>query len=231
VSKNEIAKAEAPALPSMYTREDDDIDSSALSIRKVYLMQDRSSLVRAKVASPGDVVAAHDSDDEGADFLIGGDEGRTSYIGFVLDRQRVVARIDGSDFEYLPNDYQRAADERDVWVGYNYLISVPEVDEYLPMKQLFIKTSGTKVYQKINTYIQVQRGLGLTDPVAVEFTVKELIGKASGQPYFALVPKHLTGDAIPKGQLEIAKRLQDAGAHLERFGASQDLAPVETAEM
>jgi hypothetical protein len=227
MSKSTEVATVTPNLPGMYERADDDINASDISVRKVYLMQDRSNLVRAKAASPGEVVAAHDSDDEGFDYLIG--EDRSSYIAFILDRQRVVARIEGSDFEYLPNDYQRAANERDVWVGFNYLIAVPEVDEYLPMKQLFIKTSGTRVYQKLNTYIQKAKGLGRTDPVAVEFTVKELIGKASNQPYFALIPKEVNDP--PKGQLEIANRMIAAGARLERFGASEDTAPVETADL
>ncbi len=231
MTKNEIATTEAPALPSMYTRQDDDFDSGSLSIRKVYLMQDRSGLVRAKVAQPGDVVVAHDSEDAGADFLIGGAEGRESYIAFILDYERFVARIDGGDFEYLPRDYQRGPDERDVWVGYNYLIAIPEVDEYLPVKQMFVKTSGTKVYQKINTYIKVAKGLGSQDPVAVEFKVREFIGKASKQPYFALVPRQLTGDEIPPGQLALAKQMLAAGAHLEKFGAGEDTAAVETADM
>ena len=228
MSKNEVATVEEPQLPTMYTRDDEDIDASAISVRKVYLMQDRSNLVRAQAASPGQVVAAHDSDDEGFDYLIDGED-RKSYIAFILDRQRVVARIEGSNFEYLPNDYQRAADERDVWVGFNYLIAVPEVDEYLPMKQLFIKTSGTRVYQKVNTYIQKAKGLGRTDPVAVEFTVKELVGKQSGEPYYALIPKEV--NEPPKGQLEIANRMVAAGARLERFGASEDTTPVETADL
>lgn len=225
------AVAEPPALPAIYTR-DDEITSADVILPKVYLMQDRSTQVKERNARGGDVILATDKDDAGFHFLIGGDEGRESFTAFILDRQRTVARIgdDGDSWEWLPSNYQRRPDERDVWVGFNYLVAIPDVDPFLPAKHLLIKTAGTRVYQKLNTMIQKARALGSPNPVAVKYTTAERVGRDSKQSFYVLIP--VEENNPDPDHLAIANQMIAGGARLETFGQSyEETTPVETSSL
>lgn len=232
MSKNTPAVAEPPALPAIYTRDDLEITSADVILPKVYLLQDRSTQVKLRNARGGDVILATDKDDTGFSFLIGGDEARESFTAFILDIQRTVARIgdDGDSWEWLPNNYQRQPSERDVWVGFNYLVAIPDVDPFLPAKHLLIKTAGTRVYQKLNTMIQKAKALGSPDPVAVTYTTAVRQGRDSKQDFYVLVP--VENNNPDPDHLAIAHDMIRNGARLETFGQSyEETTPVETSSL
>jgi hypothetical protein len=213
------------SLPSLYTG--DAVGISELEYPKVYVQADLSQLVKARITEPGDVILALGADDVSPDWLIGGPDKRDAFDAFILGRRRFVARQEqGGDIEWLPDDYQRTADDRDVWVGYRYLLAIPEVNEVLPASIMLWKTSGQGVYKKINTYIQMAQMQGVTDPVCVRFTVTQQVGRKSGKPYWALVPAYVK-DPAP-GQLAIAKQMLVLAGDFERGQSAEPAGDTPT---
>lgn len=224
--KNEVATTEAPALPALYDR-GSGISAADIEVQRIYVQADLSQLVKARITEPGDVVMALGADDVDPTWLIGGPDKRTSFDAFILARRRFVARTEsGGDIEWLPDDYQRAPGEQDVWEGFNYLVAVPEVNDLLPARMMLWKTAGAPVAKRVNTYILQAEMRGTTDPLCVTFTVAEKIGQRSKQRYYALVPK-LNPNPDPE-QLECAKRMLALGLSLG--GSSEPAAPAALPE-
>ena len=199
MAKSSLVAAAEAALPSLYA--DGPTNGSAdVEMPKVYVQADLSQLVKDRVTRPGDVILALSNDDVDPTWLIGEDpntgEVRESYRAYILASKRFVIRDvgGGTPWEYLDDNYQRQPDERDVWVGYNYLVAIPEANPLLPARQMFVKTAGTPVYKKINTYLEIAKINGSQDPVCVEFSVTKKRGRSSGQEYYALVPKQVAPD-------------------------------------
>lgn len=201
--KTEIIEAAAAALPALYA--DNQGGSADIEMPKVYLQADLSALVKARITEPGDVILALTNDDIDPTWLIGGDEGNDTYRAFILARKRFVIRDvgQGEPWEYLPDDYQRQPDDRDVWIGYNYLVSIPSASPLLPARHMFVKTAGNPVYKKINTFLEIANVKGSRDPVCVEFgtTVKH---NKKGIAYHAFTVKQVP-DPDPD-ELAIAKQ-------------------------
>lgn len=195
MAKNSPAPVTPAAMPSLYSNPAESaVDFGDTVVPKIYLMQPLSQLVAADVAKSGDAVMALSADDEGATHLIGGPEGRESFTAIILDRHRkVINTADG--FEYLPDDYVRGPDERDVWVGYNYLVLVPEIDPDVPAKWLLIKTAGAPVFKKINTLLSIHQARGNTDPLGIKVSTTKKTSRG-GQTYnvFTVAEATLTDD-------------------------------------
>lgn len=196
MAKNSPAVAAPAAMPSLYSNPtESSVDYGDLVVPKVYLMQPLSKMVESGVAKSGDAVMALDADDSSPEFLIGGPDNRESVTAIVLDRHRKVVNTADNGWEYLPDDYVRGADERDVWVGYNFLVLFPDVDPDVPAKWLLIKTAGAPVFKKINTLLSIKQARGDTDPLAIEVsTVKKT--SRGGQVYnaFSVTDATLTDD-------------------------------------
>lgn len=195
MASTDLAKAATAALPSLYG-DGPAVRATDVDMPKIYVQADLSQLVKDRITEPGDVIMALSNDDVDPHWLVGGEEGRESFRAYILASKRFVIRDlgGGNPWEFLPDDYTRAADEQDVWVGFNYLVSIPDVDPVLPARLMLVKTSGTPVYRKINTYLEMAKINGSQDPVCVEFSVAKKRGRKSGQEYYALVPKQVQPD-------------------------------------
>ncbi len=212
MSKTEVATVETPALPALYDR-GSGITAADIEVQRIYVQADLSQLVRARITEPGDVIMALGADDADPTWLIGGPDKRTSFDAFILARRRFVARTEsGGDIEWLPDNYERAPGEMDVWEGFNYLVAVPEVSDLLPARLMLWKTAGTPVAKRINTYLLQAEMRGQTDPLCVTFSVQQKIGQKSKQQYYALVPKE--NKTPDPEQLECAKRMLSLGLGL-----------------
>ena len=181
-------------MPSLYSPGGSaDLDAGDLLMSKVYLMQDLSYLVKQRLFVPGDAVIAMAADDEGAKPLVTEDNPEATL--YILDRQRTVIRDEDGQFEFLANDYRPGPEERDVWVGFNYLVLAPDVDPDMPAKWLLIKTAGTFVYRRLNTIIEQASARGAEGPYAIKITTSKRANK-KGQEYavFQVAPSEGTDE-------------------------------------
>jgi len=218
MAKNSPAPVAPAAMPSLYSNPAESaVDFGDTVVPKIYLMQPLSQLVEAGVAKSGDAVMALSADDTGAQHLIGGPEGRDEFTAIVLDRHRkVINTADG--FEYLPDDYVRGPDERDVWVGYNFLVLIPEVDQDVPAKWLLIKTAGAPVFKKINTLLSIHQARGNTDPLAIKVSTTKKTSRG-GQVY----------NVFTVAEAPLSEAYKDLAYRAIERGAS--LGPQQTAGM
>lgn len=184
----------APPVPALYNR-DGGVDMRDVAIPNVYVMADLSKMVKARKAFPGEVVVAMSADGEGAQHLVEDGDKDKYFDAYVIGRKRTVIYDDGKGtFEYLDDDYVPKRDERDVWVGYNYLLYIPQYSPYLPVRCLFIKTSGIKGYKALNNYMMTADMEGQTDPLHIRFSVITDRGRKSGIEYYRLSPSVIPAD-------------------------------------
>lgn len=182
-ASTELAVTQAD-LPGLYEA----VDQDARMVPSIYLMQGLSTMVQDGIAKPGDAVLALGTSDLDPVFLVGGPDKRESFTAFVIARRLSYARYTGGDMEWLTKvefDAARAAGDRDAWTNFHYILAIPEIDAILPARILLTKTGGTKVARQVNTLLDRSIRAGSTDPIAVKFTVKEDVGRASGKKFHA----------------------------------------------
>ena len=202
----EVAIHTPAPLPAMYNPAD--IRSSDIKIPSIYTQQGLSQLVQSGDTKIGDVVVALSADDDEFEWLIGGPEKLESFVAFVIGLKRTVIRQpQGEQMTFLPNNYERAEGERDVWVGYTYLLAIPALELFrTPCRLMAIKTAGRGVFTKVNHMLETARLRGDGGkPLAVRFTAKEDTGTKSGQKYYKLVPGNVDAADLSEDDLATAE--------------------------
>lgn len=198
----DLAVQEAASLPALYG---DIHDEGDLQLSGIYVIAELSQMAKDRVAAPGDVVLALGSDDASPTHLIKQeDDPKGTFDAYVIARDSFVASTAGGQMTFLPKDYVRSPDERDVWNGYFYYIAIPDIDPAMPARMMLWRTAGMPVAKKINTFLLRSKAMNDTRPVHVRFGVTKRTGRRSGQPYWAL-----TVSPIPPGDdLDVALRQQ-----------------------
>ncbi len=201
----ELATVEAPALPALY----EPVHSSGdLQMSGIYVISELSNMARSRVAIPGDVVLALGSDDPSPTVLISQeDDPKGTFEAYVIARDSFVARAADGDMEFLPKDYVRYEDERDVWNGYFFYLTLPDFDAALPARIMLWRTAGTPVARMINTFMARAHAVEDYRPVRVAFGVQSAIARQSGKMYWKLNVKNLPLD--DEAGLKIALRQQE----------------------
>lgn len=194
---NEVSTITVPTnLPSMY----ESVDTADRQLPSIYLLQGLSQAVQNKIGQPGDVIVGLGADDPEPTFLIGGDSGNESFTAYILDRRRSYARFpQGGQMEWLTKDeYDEARrnQERDVWVNWHYIVSIPEVDEHVPMRLMLSRTAGLKASKALNFIIDKSLAMGAL-PVA-KFSVTEGTSRTTGSKYSMLMVT--SAEATQEGQ-------------------------------
>lgn len=204
MTDNLPATATPTALPALYARVNPQHDTI---VPMVLLQQDLSELVKARQTRPGDVVLALDSADTGAKWLINRDpdDPKPSFTAYVLGSERFVIHAPkGEDITYLPNDYERGPNDRDVWVGFRYYMYIPEYNSVARVR--LVKTAGMHTYRKINFFIEQAAMEGNFQPVNVKFTTLVKRG-GGGHEYYVLEPQRIQPDEGLAAALEHQARL------------------------
>lgn len=207
VSTTSSAVAIPADLPSMY----ESVDTADRQLPSLYLLQGLSQAVQNKIGQPGDVIVGLGADDPEPTFLIGGDSGNTSFNAYILDRRRSYARFpQGGQMEWLNKDeYDEARrnQERDVWVNWHYVVSIPEIDEHVPMRLMLSRTAGLKASKALNFIIDKSLAMGGL-PVA-RFSVSEATSKTTGSKYSMLMVT--SAEATQDGQDSALRQQQFFG--------------------
>lgn len=199
---NEIAVPTAPALPAMY----ESVDSSDRQLPSIYLLQGLSQAVQNGIGKPGQVIVGLGADDPDPEFLIE-DPKDGSFTAYILDRRRSYSRYQqGGSMEWLTKDEYdaaRLAGDRDVWVNWHYTVSIPEVDDTVPMRLMLSRTAGLKASKNLNFIVDKSLAMGQI-PVA-KFTVAEATSKTTGSKYHMLM---VTATDAEQAGAEIAAKQQ-----------------------
>lgn len=208
-----------PALPQMYER----VEADDTQIPSVYLLQGLSSAVQEGIGRIGDVIVGLGADDPDPSWLIGGPNDLTEFTAYILSRRVGYARIEDGSMEWLDRaEYEaaRAAQDRDVWKTFHYVLCIPEYSEVLPARLMLTKTAGRKPSQRINHFIDKAVANGQTDPVCVRFQVAEDTNR-KGQKYAVMNPS--LGTPTNEG-LEVARRqmLMAAATRFENDAPTAD---------
>jgi hypothetical protein len=173
------------ALPDLY----ETVESNDRQLPSIYLLQGLSQAVQNNIGKPGEVIVGLGADDPDPTFLIGGDTGADSFTAYVLDRRRSYSRYpQGGQMEWLTKeeyDAARQAGERDVWVNWHYVIAIPEVDDFVPMRLMLSRTAGLKASKALNFLVDKSLAMG-SMPVA-KFSVSEATSKTTGSKYSMLM--------------------------------------------
>ena len=173
------------ALPDLY----ETVEATDRQLPSIYLLQGLSQAVQNNIGKPGDVIVGLGADDPAPTFLIGGEAGSDSFTAYILDRRRSYARYPkGGQMEWLTKDeydLARQAQERDVWVNWHYVIAIPEVDDFVPMRLMLSRTAGLKASKALNFLVDKSLAMG-SMPVA-RFSVTEATSKTTGSKYSMLM--------------------------------------------
>lgn len=216
---NEITTTATTAMPSMY----ESVDNSDRQLPSIYLLQGLSQAVQNDIGKPGQVIVGLGADDPEPEFLIT-DPKKDSFSAYILDRRRSYARFpQGGQMEWLTKeeyDEARRAGERDVWVNWHYIVSIPEVDEAVPMRLMLSRTAGLKASKALNFIIDKSLAMG-SMPVA-KFSVTEATSKTTGSKYSMLMVT--SAEATQEGLDAAVTQQQFFAGH-----AREDAAPALTA--
>lgn len=217
----ELTTTTAPGLPELYSP----VHSGDLQMSGIYVIAELSKMARSRVAVPGDVVLALGADDVAPVHLINQDEDpKARFEAYVIARDSFVAYAADGEMNFLPKDYVRSADEKNVWNGYFYYLTLPDVDPALPARMMLWRTSGAPVARMINTFMARAAALEDFRPVRVSFGVQSAIGQSSRQPYWKLNVQNLPQD--DETGLTIALEQQAMLAQSQsRFTSSDDATP------
>lgn len=184
-------------LPSLYG-DLERVDVTDIQLPSIYLMADLSTAVKADLARPGDALIMLGKDDGDPVYAIDrkgyGGEPRDHFDAYIIARQRKVAYIAGQEFEFLDDNMvvERGNPEhQDVWVGYNYMLAIPDLYPGVPVRQLLIKTGGKFAFTKINYWLTAAQAARATDPVHVRYTTKTQYSKNAKTDYWVYDVKQI----------------------------------------
>lgn len=184
MSSTEITTQGTTALPSMY----ESVENTDRQLPSIYLLQGLSQAVQNDIGKPGQVIVGLGADDPDPEFLIK-DPKKDTFNAYILDRRRSYARFpQGGQMEWLTKeeyDEARRNQERDVWVNWHYVVSIPEVDPTVPMRLMLSRTAGLKASKALNFIIDKSLAMGQM-PVA-KFSVTEATSKTTGSKYHMLM--------------------------------------------
>lgn len=184
MSSTEITTQGTTALPSMY----ETVENSDRQLPSIYLLQGLSQAVQNDIGKPGQVIVGLGADDPDPQFLVK-DAKKDTFNAYILDRRRSYARFpQGGQMEWLTKeeyDDARRNQERDVWVNWHYVVSIPEIDETVPMRLMLSRTAGLKASKALNFIIDKSLAMGKM-PVA-KFSVTEATSKTTGSKYHMLM--------------------------------------------
>lgn len=184
--------------PVLYDR----VDAGSVQLPSIYLCSALSESVKSGAAKAGDMILALGSDDPSPVHLIGGPEERTHFDGYVIGRRRVFTTTANGRLEFLP---ERDYDDPECWEGFNYLISVPEVDDMIPARFLLTRMAGRIASKKLNYFIdRLHASPGKQqEPVPVRFSVGTRTNR-KGQEYFVVQ----TAGRQPGDDIAVAREMQ-----------------------
>jgi hypothetical protein len=200
------------------------VDNSDRQLPSIYLLQGLSQAVQNGIGKPGEVIVGLGADDPEPQFLIGGTTKAKDFTAYILDRRRSYARFpQGGQMEWLTKeeyDDARRNQERDVWVNWHYVVSIPEIDEAVPMRLMLSRTAGLKASKALNFIIDKNLSMG-SMPVA-KFSVTEATSKTTGSKYHMLMVT--SAEATQEGLDAAVTQQQFFAGH-----AREDAAPALTA--
>jgi hypothetical protein len=208
---------QAPDMPGMYERAPD------VQSPSIYLMHGLSTAVTEGIARPGEVILALGKDDTNPDWLIGG-ESDADYFDAVPIRREVsyAILVQGEDMEWIDKerfDVERDNGNRDAWIVYRYVLSVPSHDAVLPVRLMLTKTAGRQTARSLNTIIDKAAALGQFPQV--RFSVTQKVGRDSKQKYFALA---VGSTHMSREDLAVAASMQKQVALFAQSYATENVA-------
>jgi len=223
MSKAVATTAPTGGLPELYAPVHSGAD---LQMSGVYVIAELSQMARARVATPGDVVLALGADDVAPVPLITQDEDpKGTFDAYVIARDPFVASTADSGMEFLPKDYVRRPDESDVWNGYFFYLTLPDIDPSLPARMMLWRTAGTPVARMINTFMARAGAVEDYRPVRVRFGVQSAIGQKSRQQYWKLNVQSLPHGEDDTGLTIALKQQQMLAASQAKFTTGEPVAP------
>jgi hypothetical protein len=146
----EITTPETGNLPALRTSE---FDISDFTFPGIFLQADLSKGVKAGLTRPGDVIWAMGTDDPSPTIIARHkDNGEPlSFEGYVVGHRKWHGtQDDAGRWTYTA---ERDEADRSSWTGYDFLISIPEVDDTFPARWRLVKTAGLKAARDINMFL------------------------------------------------------------------------------
>lgn len=193
-----------PSTPQLYDR----VDAGEVQLPSIYLQAALSKAVQSGTCKPGDVILALGADDPDPVFLIGGPEGRESFDAYIVSRKRVFTTTRNGRLEFLP---ARDFDDPDCWEGFNYLLSIPTVDDVIPARLLLTRMAGRIASKRLNFFIDRQLHAGSDDPAHVRFTISSRTNN-KGHNFHVFQTA-----SIPPGEdVEVARAMREYASFMQR---------------
>lgn len=170
-------------LPAMYQKPS---GMSDMATPMILLQAELSELAKQRLTDPGDVVYALSTSDPGFETLIKEGGEPSHFDGYIVQASRtMIHQPPGGDRTVLPDNYQRADDERDVWPEWTYYIYIPEL--VIPGRLTLKRTAGARAFRKIN-YLLALEGKEAADakrapkPLHLRFSTAQTTGR-NGKPF------------------------------------------------
>lgn len=160
--------AQQSAVPALYNPAPLEIDGSDIALPRIYVGQSNSKAVEADLVMKGSIYSATSGDDTDPIVLFDpkGKDKKGVLVHVLSMTKGRSATIDGELQRYAFNDPDAPPES---WVTYNYVVCLPEVDEDVPYKLLFTKTS-TPTAKKINTILKKNQDRGPAHACAFRLT-------------------------------------------------------------
>lgn len=192
---------------------------------KIRLMTGLSVAVDAGIAKKGDLLLGTSADDPGAVKLTGVGKDDTPVRMYVLGSRKTAAISTASGPDFASANGRRDPSDPNSWDVYFYDVYVPEFEPGLPVSWMLWRTAGRPAYQSINTLLLRAQARGDADPIAINVSVTEKVGRQSGIKYHACQVTPATPDP---DEIESARELQALARQLRRARRHENDAPVES---
>lgn len=210
-----VKKESASSVPALVTQPLD-LDADDVALRKLKLGQHMSPAVQEGLAEYGDVFVTSGEDDPDPEILASGEKDETVTL-HVLDLVKgKSASVDGELQIFDIDDPEAPADS---WITYTYFVSIPEYDDYLPVKWLLTRT-GRSTAQQINTVLKRNESTAAPHEIAFELTTKSR-QNAKGKfvvPVIKQVEAKEENVDIAKTQAELIAQRPDVRDHEDAPG-------------
>lgn len=195
-----VEKKKKAALPELAPTPALDIDANDVALPRLKAGQYMSPQVQEQMAKFGDLFVSLGEDDPDPHILWSlGDEGGVTI--HVIDMYKGKSLSDGGELTLYAFDDPDAPKE--AWVTYNYIIAIPEHDDYLPCKWMLTRTGRTAA-QQMNTILKKNEAKGPAYVNAFEVTT---VHRENAKGKF-VIPRVRHVEADPKN-IEIASKMAE----------------------
>lgn len=198
-----VAKRES-AVPDLVRTPALTITAEDIALPRIYLGQFMSQAVQDGLVKAGQIFSATGADDPDPTILWSSDGKGVFKDGvpiYVLTIKKGKSWTAGPGEELQLFDYDDPAAPADAWVTYDYVVSIPEVDDQVPFKLLLTRT-GKPAALQINTVLLKNATAGPS--WNTKFVLTTAARENNKGKYF--VPRVAVGEAVAS-EVEIAEKI------------------------